>query len=415
LISTSGVVPACRSLDCVSVFALSCSDAWRVFEVACQFDPEDPFARERGARAGMGTQRIGSSFRFGLPEDKYLEFFGDAMSRAAFSEATAMLQEMGGQPVAIDFAPFREAAQLLYDGPWIVERLVAAGQILAESPDCLDACVRSILGGAQRFGALDAFRAQERLRMIDRRTQAVWRDVDVLVTPTAATIYTVDQIKAEPLSLNTNLGYYTNFVNLLDLCALAVPSGFRPDNLPFGITFMAPHGKDAMLTALGTRFHTLSSHTVGILQQSPSEGEEVTALEADSEGICLAVVGAHLSGQPLNYQLVEMGATFVRSCRTAPHYRLFELPDMTPSKPGLVRCKTDKGAAIELEIWQLSPEAFGLFVSRIPAPLCIGSIETEAASWVQGFLCEHHAIIDARDISSFGGWRPFRRSLVGKP
>jgi allophanate hydrolase len=322
---------------------------------------------------------------------------------------------MGGKPTAIDLAPFREVAQLLYDGPWAAERLVAGGKILADSPDQLDTSVKAILLGAQRFGARDVFLAQETLRLLDRRTQAIWREVDVLVTPTAPTIYTIEQVQDDPLRLNANLGYYTNFVNLLDLCALAVPAGVRSDHLPFGITLIAPRGNDAKLVALGSRFHARLGQTVGIFERPRAAIDDLPPLAVDPSGICMAVVGAHLSGEPLNHQLTDVGATLVKTTRTCPHYRLFELPNTTPPKPGLVRCETDAGAAIELEIWRLSTEAFGAFVSRIPEPLCVGSIELEQGERVHGFLCEHHAVLRARDISSFGGWRAFQRSLAGAP
>ncbi len=413
-ISTTGVVPACRSLDCVSVFALSCNDAWRVFEVARHFDPADPFACEWRDTASPGARR-GSAFRFGLPDADHLEFFGDELACGAFTQAVERLRTLGGQPVVVDFAPFREVAGLLYGGPWAAERLVATGKILGECPDALDPDVKAILLDARRFEARDVFRAQETLRLLERRTQVAWREVEVLVTPTVPTIYTIDQIRAEPLGLNSNLGYYTNFVNLLGLCALAVPAGFRSDRLPFGITLMAPRGNDAKLAALGTRFHALSSRTAGVFQRPRSERDEIPAVEVEQEGICLAVLGAHLSGEPLNHQLIDLGATFVMSTRTAPSYRLFELPNTTPPKPGLVRCEPNDGAAIELEIWRMSLEAFGSFVARIAAPLCIGSIELANGDRVQGFLCEHHAVAHARDISLFGGWRSFRKSLAAEP
>jgi allophanate hydrolase len=416
LLSTTGVVPACRSLDCVSVFALTCADAWRVFEVARHFDGTDPFARRWDDLALSGPQGLGASFRFGLPDDHHLEFFGDDLARAAFTRAVETLLAMGGQPTSIDLGPFREVASLLYDGPWAAERLVAGGKILAESPDQLDPSVKAILQGAQRFRARDVFLAQETLRLLDRQTRAIWRDVDVLVTPTAPTIYTLAQVQADPLRLNANLGYYTHFVNLLDLCALAVPAGQRSDGLPFGITLSAPGGHDARLVALGSRFHALGRQTVGVFRQAhlttPLLGrDDPPGPEVDSGGVCLAVVGAHLSGEPLNGQLLELGARFVRRARTSPHYRLFELPDTTPSKPGLIRSPTAEGVAIELELWRLSLDAFGAFVSRISAPLCIGSIELEHGERVHGFLCEPHAVLRARDISAFGGWRAFRGQL----
>ncbi len=410
-ISTTGVVPACRSLDCVSVFALSCSDAWRVFEVVRHFDPTDPFACEWRDIASLGARPRGSAFRFGLPDAEHLEFFGDELARAAFAQAVERLRTLGGQAVSVDFSPFREVAQLLYGGPWAAERLVATGKVLGECPDALDPDVRAILRDACRFEAKDVFLAQETLRLLDRRTQSTWREVDVLVTPTAPTIYTIDQIRAEPLGLNSNLGYYTNFVNLLDLCALAVPAGFRSDRLPSGITLLAPKGNDAGLAMLGARFHALSSHSVGVFQRAPSGRDALPTVAPEQEGICIAVLGAHLSGEPLNHQLVDLGASFVRSARTASRYRLYELPNTTPPKPGLVRCENDEGAAIELEIWRMSPAAFGSFVARIAAPLCIGSIELANGERVQGFLCEHHAVAHARDISLYGGWRSYRRSL----
>jgi allophanate hydrolase len=412
LISTTGVVPACRSLDCVSVFALSCADAWRVLEVARHFDAADPFARKWGDITSPGPQGLGASFRFGLPDASHLEFFGDEVARTAFTRAVETLQALGGIPTPIDFAPFREVAQLLYDGPWAAERLVAGGKILDDCPDQLDTSVRAILQGARRFRAQDAFLAQETLRLLDRRTQAIWREVDVLVTPAAPTIYTIHEVQADPLRLNTNLGYYTNFVNLLDLCALAVPAQERSDHLPFGITLIAPRGNDARLVVLGSRFRALGRQTIGVFDRPQSEGDELPVLEADADGIDLAVVGAHLSGESLNHQLIDVAATFVKSARTSPHYRLFELPNTTPSKPGLVRSETGGGAAIEEKIWRLSREAFGAFVSRIPAPLCVGSIELEHGERVHGFLCEHHAVLGARDISSFGGWRSFQRSFA---
>ncbi|MGD0835327.1 MAG: allophanate hydrolase [Polyangia bacterium] len=412
LISTTGVVPACRSLDCLSIFALCCEDAWRVFEIARHFDSQDPFSRHWDAIAlSAGHSLAGPGFRFGVPDTEHLSFLDDEMAHRAFAEAVAGLQALGGQPIAIDFAPFCDAAHLLYEGPWVAQRLVAAGKLFREDPEALDPNVKAILAGAQGFSAEDAFRAQEDLSLIRRCTQSVWSEVDVLVTPTVPTVYTVTQVQADPIRLNANLGLYTNFVNLLDLCALAVPAGFRSDRLPFGITLMAPRGRDASLVALGVRFLELASSTVGLFAR-PERSSERLSFEVDSTGISLGVLGAHLSGEPLNYQLVDAGATFVRSTRTASRYHLFELQGMTPTRPGLVCSATGQGTAIELEIWRLPPDRFGLFISRIPPPLCVGSIELEDGQRVQGFLCEHYALLQAKDISSFGGWRPYRRFLA---
>ena len=412
LISTTGVVPACRSLDCVSVFALTCADAWRVFEVARHFDPLDPYARTMSDQDSDDSAPLGPAFRFGVPDGDQLEFFGDASAKAAFERTLETLQAMGGIAVTVDFRPFREAAQLLYDGPWVAERLAAAGKLLTNSPDALDATVREILRAATRATAQDVFTGQSRLNLLKHRLDPIWRTLDVLVLPTAPTIYTIEEVLAEPLRLNTNLGYYTNFVNLLDLCALAVPAGFRADALPFGITLVAPHGHDARLATLGARLHALTSQTVGTCGKAPSGLATIPALTEQPDGILIAVVGAHLSGEPLNHQLVDAGSAYVKTTRTSPSYRLYELPNTKPSKPGLVRTVEQDGASIELEIWCMPGHAFGPFVSRIPAPLCIGTIVLETGETVQGFLCEGHAILGARDISSFGGWRGFRKSRV---
>ena len=411
MISTTGVVPACRSLDCVSIFALTCADAWRVLEVARHFDPQDPYGRQDGGCNGGTSATLGPAFRFGVPDGNHLEFFGDASAKAAFERTRGTLQAMGGVAVPIDLGPFREAAQLLYDGPWVAERLTAAGKILAEAPDALDSAVREILRGAARASAQDVFAGQSRLNLLKHRLDPIWRTLDVLVLPTAPTIYTIEEVQSEPLRLNTNLGYYTNFVNLLDLCALAIPAGFRADALPFGITLIAQHGHDARLATLGARIHALTSQTMGAFGQSPSALATMPTFATQPDGILVAVVGAHLSGEPLNHQLLDAGSAYVRTTRTASCYSLYELPNTQPSKPGLVRIDAHGGAAIELEIWRMPSKEFGPFVSKIPAPLCIGTIELADGERVHGFLCEDHAIHGARDISSFGGWRGFRRSL----
>jgi allophanate hydrolase len=256
------------------------------------------------------------------------------------------------------------------------------------------------------------FRAQAQLGVLQQQTKPVWKGIDALVLPTAPTIYTVAQVQADPLSLNNNLGTYTNFVNLLDLCALAVPAGFRTDGLPFGITLVAPCGHDANLAALGARFHAVTSTTLGASPQTWAGDGTITVTPRRRKEIWLAVVGAHLSGEPLNRQLTDLGATLVKTARTAPHYRLFALENTAPAKPGLVRSTSNEGVAVEVEVWRLSSTALGELMKDISAPLCIGSIELENTEWVHGFLCESQAVANARDITAFGGWRSYRRSLT---
>lgn len=413
LLSTQGVVPACRSLDCVSIFARGCADAWRVFQVACAFQADDPFSRPAGDT--IDQQPFAPGFRFGVPAT--LELFGDVLGEAGFARAVAHLRALGGHPVSIDLAPFRAAARLLYEGPWVAERLQAAGSVLASNPDALDPAVREILLGARRFGASEVFDAQAELALIDRQTQTVWDTVDVLVTPTVPTTYSIAQVQADPLRLNANLGYYTNFVNLLDLCAVAVPAGFRGDGLPFGISLVGRRGQDARLVELAARFHAFSDASAQASRQQALIQAMTIARpgEAAGDSVELAVVGAHLSGEPLNHELTELGATLVETTRTASCYRLFELPHTRPAKPGLLRSEGDAGAAIEVEVWRMACSAFGRFVARIKSPLCIGSLELEGGRHVHGFLCESHAVAHARDISSFGGWRAYRKLQRGTP
>lgn len=246
LLSTSGVVPACRTLDCVSIFALSAADAAAVLEVAQGYDAADPYSR----RAMTGSPAPGGRFRFGVPHDEQLEFFGNKETPGLFRAAEERLRSLGGEDVTIDFAPYLETARLLYEGPWVAERYAAIREFIETKPDALFPVTRQIIGGATKFSAADTYAALYRLKALQRRTESVWDDIDVLLTPTAGTIYTVAEVEAEPVRCNSNLGYYTNFMNLLDLSAVAVPAGFQSNRLPFGITICAPAFSDAMLLKL---------------------------------------------------------------------------------------------------------------------------------------------------------------------
>ena len=266
---------------------------------------------------------------------------------------------------------------------------------------------RAIIGSGADFSAVDAFEAAYRLQELTRQAAAEMQNIDVLAVPTAPTIYTMEQIEADPVRLNSNLGLYTNFANLLDLAAIAVPSGMRADGLPAGITLLAPGYSEPLLCELGARVHRLSGMKLGATGFAlPEAGSEFLDPAGDAH-VTVAVVGAHLSGMPLNHQLTERGARLLGPARTAPYYRLYCLPDTTPPKPGLLRCADGAGHAIEVELWRVPVEKFGSFVALIPAPLAIGTLELEDKSTAQGFLCESHAVAHARDISEFGGWRKF--------
>ena len=409
LLSTAGVVPACRSLDCVSVFALTVEDAAAVADVARGYDAEDPASRKEADGVRFQPGACPPRFRFGVPAGGALDFFGDTQAADVFRRALGDLEAMGGQRVDLDFAPFREAAGLLYDGPFVAERLEAAGATLATNPSALIEPVRQIIAEGARYDARGAFAAEHRLAALRRQAAARLAAVDLLVVPTTPTIFPIADVQADPRRLNALLGTYVNFVNLLDLAGIAVPLGLRADGLPAGATLIGPWGRDAALASFASELHRRTSRTMGATREPlPVAIEQVAA--ADEERLSIAVVGAHLSGEPLNHQLTDAGGRFVRTARTAPAYRLYALPNVSPAKPGMMRVQ-ERGASIELEVWSLSPAAFGRFVARVPAPLCIGTIELADGTRASGFLCEPSALMGATDISHFGGWRGFLRSF----
>jgi allophanate hydrolase len=413
LLSTRGLLPACRSLDCISVFAGSVADAAMVLELTAGFDARDPFSRP----ATAGAARLPSSgFRFGVPAQQQLEFFGDTEAEAAYRATLARLEEFGGEPVAFDFEPFVQAAALLYHGPWVAERGAAIGEFIARDPGGLDPTVAAIIGGAKRWNAVDVFVAQQRLRELSRGVEALWEDVDVIVVPTTPTSYKLSEVAADPILPNTRLGTYTNFTNLLDLCGLAVPAGFKAERQPVGVTFLGPAFADRALWALADRLHQSYGLNVGatahpVLPAAPVQSvrrgaRAVPPVPRVFQSIRLAVVGAHLQGQPLHHQLLELGAHFEGATQTAPHYRLYALDGTVPAKPGLLR-QSRGGAAIEVEVYALDPAAFGQFVAMVAQPLSIGNVELGSGEWVKGFLCESLAAEKATEITELGGWRAY--------
>jgi allophanate hydrolase len=407
LLSTAGVVPACRSLDCVSIFALTVDDACAVAAVAGGHDPADPYSRPEADGFRWAPGAAPAWFRFGVPAGGGgLEFFGDAEAKRLFDAAAERLAALGGTAVPVDLQPFFAAARLLYDGPWIAERL-ALFESLVATPGAVLPVIADIFADGKRYAATELFRALHQLEALRAGARRAFAAMDVLLVPTTPTIYRIDEIEAQPRALNGRLGLYTNFVNLLGLAALAVPNGFRGDGLPSGITLIGPRDSDARLAALGAAFHRRVGGPLGATGRAmPAAAAPAPA--APSRELRVAVVGAHLAGQPLNYQLTELGARLVRSCRTARAYLLYALPGTVPPKPGLVRAGTDApGAAIEVEVWEMARDRFGDFFARVPPPLCMGTIELEDGERVAGFLCEAHATAGARDISSFAGWRRY--------
>ncbi len=415
VLSTRGVVPACRSFDCVTVFALTVEDACAVANAGKEWDPLDPFSRIDAQSIVFGPEDARRAWRIGIPRREHLEFFGDAQARATFDRAVDRFREMDCTLVEVDLRPFREAGSMLYGGPWVAERLFAGGALLDRKPEALLPVVREILIEAKGLSAEDVFAGTYRLHALRQSVEATWRSIDAMLVPTTPTIYRVDEVLANPRVLNSNLGIYTTFGNLMDLAAVAVPTDFRADGLPSGITLLGPRASDAVLVAAASAYHRELGGTLGATNHplpplSPPSPAGPTREEFGSRKT-VAVVGAHLSGQPLNRQLVGLGGTLVQSGATAARYRLYALEGTVPPKPGLVRVR-EAGVALEVEVWSLDVKAFGAFVSGIARPLCIGTIELDDGRFVQGFLCEAEALAGAVDISSYGGWRAYLRATA---
>ncbi|MEO8390614.1 allophanate hydrolase [Polaromonas sp.] len=404
LISARGVVPAAQSVDCLSIFARTVATAARVLEVTMGYDPLDPYSRV----LAMADTALPARFRFGVPSS--LNFYGDAMASDAFGDAIARMKSLGGVPVAIDYAPLAEAAGLLYESALVAERYTAVREFFDAHEEEVIEPVRSIIGAGRQYSAADLYAAQTKLRMLGQQAAEMWGDIDVLLVPTAPTHYTQQAMQRDPVTLNRHLGTYTNFVNLLDYAAVSVPSSLRTDGLPFGITLVGLAGSDWQLAELGQRYHHATGLMQGALNDPLPAPQPLAGIKLQAT-VKVAVVGAHLSGMPLNNQLTTRGATLVGQTRTALDYRLYALPGTVPPKPGLLRVAASQGARIALEIWEMPVEHYGSFVALIPAPLGIGTLDLENGSSVQGFVCEAEALQGAEDITHFGGWRAYIDSL----
>jgi len=406
VLSATGVVPACRSLDCISIFAGSVADGVTVRRVAEGYDDADAYSRP--AKLAVLPS---AGLRIGVLADQEREFYGNMDVERAYDRAITAAIDMGASIVPIDYAPFRQAADLLYGGPWVAERLAAVSGFFKDHAGDMDPTVRGIIAGAEGKSAVEAFEGQYRLADLKRAAAAQWARCDVLMLPTAPTIYTVTEMNAEPVLRNSHLGRYTNFVNLFDCAAIAVPAGFdAEDHLPAGVTLVGPAFSDDALAPWAARLH----HALG-----QGQGLDKTAAIPSAAAVAtpdgflpIIVVGAHLSGMPLNKELTGAGGFLIKSATTAGDYRLFALPNTTPPKPGLVRVPNQDGAGIAVELWALPPSEFGAFVARIPAPLGIGKVTLADGESYSGFLCESHAVDGAKDITHFGGWRNFIASTA---
>lgn len=408
LISTRGVVPACRTLDCVSLFALNPDDARRLSAIMQLYDALDPFARV----SVVGQSGAARTFKFGVPAQDQWPEFADPVYAVLFQKTIDRLKSLNGEAVEIDFSAFIESAKLLYEGPWVAERYAAIADFITENPEALFPVTREIIAPADQLKSVDAFQSIYQLQVLKRRADHELQKVDFVITPTAAAIYTIDQINQQPINLNSKLGFYTNFMNLLDYSAIAIPAGFRDNGLPFGVTLFASAFEDEQLLDYAELIIKNDAHFImGATDFHWSPADRLPEIDhATNDTMKLVVCGAHLSGMPLNHQLTERGASLVASTKTAACYRFYALEGGPPFRPGLVLDKTSN-KAIEVEVWAMPIDQVGSFVAGIPAPLGIGSVILADGSMEKGFICEPCALTGAKEISHLSGWRNYIKSL----
>jgi allophanate hydrolase len=400
LLSNAGVVPACASLDCVSFLSLTVEDCARVLAVACGDD-------RAGIPAGSGALA-----RFATPREEDLDFLGDLESAGHFSNSVERLEQGGAHRTSIDLAPFQEVASLLYDGPWVVERLASVEAFLRMHASEMNPVVRTIIEGATRYRAVDVFRSIYRLNELREICLEVFDDAEVLVVPSIPTLPTIAQVQSDSLGWSRNLGKYTNFVNLLGLSALALPGGFTTADLPAGITLIGPAGGERRLCEIGMAWERQLDLQLGATAARSPSASRPSAGPAppEEDHIRVAVAAAHLKGQPLHAELLRFDAGFVRLARCAPHYRFLALMEYDPPRAGLMNT-AEGGGSVEVEVYDLPFEGFGRLVASVALPLAIGTVELEGGERVKGFLIESTAASAARDITEFGGWREYRRHL----
>ncbi|KPF91498.1 allophanate hydrolase [Novosphingobium sp. AAP83] len=390
--SNTGLVPACRTLDCITVFTDDTADARLIDGVVAGYDACDAYSKPLSDRA-IERKTIG------VPRRNQRVFFGDLESEYLFDRAIEKLGQLYNV-VEIDYAPLQEAAQLLYSGPWVAERTAAMASILASNPEAVDPTVREIVEVGFGTSAVDLFNGIYRLAELKRHADNLWQTIDIIVFPTVGTTYRVAELQAAPIALNSAFGFYTNFVNLLDMAALAVPAGTRTNATGFGITLIGPADTDRALLDAADAY----------LAVADTPSPPPLDLEGKLQTVKLAVVGAHLKDMPLHWQLTSRDATFVGAFETAPNYRLYAIADSVPPKPALVY--SAEGAAIALEVYELSIEAFGSFVVEVPPPLAIGTVTLADGTSVKGFVAEPRALTGAKDITSLGGWRAYIAQLA---
>jgi len=399
LISTAGVVPACRTLDCVTTFTATAREASQLLALTAQLDPRDEYSRSNplwNDGSAFGAPR---PFRFGVPRAQDLQFFGCPEGPLLFGDAIDQLKALGGEAVELDLSPFLEAACLLYEGPWVAERYSVAGELMETHPEAVLPVIRAVLAKAPAVTGVQTFRAQYRLQALKALCDKALEDLDCVITPTIGRPVTLAELEAEPVLRNSQLGYYTNFMNLLDYTAVAVPSGFMGNGLPWGVTLFGRVFTDQYLLSVADA-----------LQRHQGSGLPAPTTVARNDRARLVVCGAHLDGLALNWQLKRRGATLVDTTHSSPDYQLYALAGGPPFRPGMVRVK-DGGVAIAVEVWELPSSELGSFLTGIPAPLGLGKVQLADGRWESGFICEGYGLEGAVDISHFGGWRAYLKNL----
>ncbi|KAK9456005.1 amidase signature domain-containing protein [Dipodascopsis uninucleata] len=410
-LSATGVVPACRELDCVSIFAQNLPDSREVFGIVAKYDPADAYARPLPEKM---LNSFGPRPRLAIPDVP--QWFTDTQNDPLWKQAVAEFQALGVELVPSDFTPMYRLGACLFEGPWVAERYTVVRKIIENDPDAMDPTVRKIIGSATKFSAADKFDWEHLRRDLVREIETKFADCDGFLVPTAPMSPTIAEIQADPFGPNFNQGTYTNFVNFSDLAALAIPAGFRSeDRMPFGVTLISRKHTDYALLDLAQRYLGPKSRKIGALEKVtiPHKTDIVPPLPAEKDAgrsINVAVVGAHLKGLPLHYQLEDVKAEFVSSTTTSPNYKLYALKNTAPAKPGLRRVP-EGGSEVALEIYSVPIARFGEFVALIPSPLGIGSIELKDGTWIKGFICEEVGYLDAADVSSFGGWKAYLASI----
>ena len=400
--SASGSVPACRSIETISAFALTIEDAYRVHQVASAFDEADAYSRPIDAPSLFA---IKTPLTIGIPDSASIKFFGDDVQAASFAEGVALLEAAGHTIEPIDFSPFYAIAEMLYEGAWVAERNSVIDKLMASDPEAILPVTRKIVGKANDLSATDAFKGFYRLKELSREVEPLLKRLDLLCVPTIPTFYSVADLEADPVTPNSNFGTYTNFVNLLDMCGLAVPIPARTDGRPGSVTLLATSGKDALLASLSACLEQAGDRTLGATSWPRPPRKPVADLPTDY--VKLAVCGAHLKGLPLNWQLTDRNAYLMEATTSAPYYRFYALAGEGVKRPGMIRTKEKQANGIAVEVWAMPFVELGSFLAGIPSPLGLGKVELESGEQVCGFICEASGAEGAEDITSIGSWRSF--------